>query len=399
MPVSSHAQESDSTVIVSTDDKIVMIKDMGLIENEKMTFTFYVHNTGNIAATNITFVPSSLTMKEGLGAFSWAPSVVDRGSVLANANGTGLGPQEILLANYTIKEDVREKILFNEATYVGTLKIVGDNFEEQTVEVEITFRYNPAWYFVFTIVGVAMAIITGHVFYTKWEMTRKIAEEAADDIDIIDDINGHITNVNFFRKTINSSAWNNIRKEYDQKTREIERYRDGLNLSADAEAVTWFKLLDESVHANKIFDANDPNSTNSMLPLIDDLDKKIRDKKLQTKIQNQRKFNLKLATFLIKKILRKPIVTYREIQEEGVFDFVYQKPERKRKEEEIKRVVYKKTIYVVAVAIVSSIASILANATFLGNIVVTAGVGIAIGFTAYRLQDISGLLAPAGSNK
>lgn len=143
VPISSHAQEPDGTSIVSSDDQIAMIKDLAGLEDEELTFAFYLHNTGNSRAMNITLIASSLTMKEGAGAFTWAPSVIDRNSLAVNANASQLELGEVLLVNYTIREEARHKIGFNEATYVGTIKIVGDNFEEQTIGTEVTFRYNP----------------------------------------------------------------------------------------------------------------------------------------------------------------------------------------------------------------------------------------------------------------
>lgn len=136
--------------------------------------------------------------------------------------------------------------------------------------------------------------------------------------------------------------------------------------------MTWFKLLDESIHQSKIFDANNPNPFNTALPLIDQLDPEARDNILKERIDGQKKLNQDITSFIVKRILGRPVT----------------------KDEEVRSIGSKKAIYVIAVSIVSSLTAVIANASFLGNILMTAAVGIAIGFAAYRVQDIVGLLAP-----
>jgi hypothetical protein len=385
-PNSSYAQESDSgTTLVSSDDKIIMVRDLLTPTNNKLDFTFYVYNTGNDTAKELRIIPSSLSIKEGSRFFSSAPTYIGRDSLMIEWNGTKLESHQtlqlesnqILKIDFIMNETLLNEIGFNEATYVGTVQIVGQNVEPLTISFEINFRYDPWLYFGFTLGGVAGAIISGHFAYTRWEKYEEMRKKMDDDVDIIKDINGHITSINTFKNTIHPSAWKNIRKAYEQKKKEIEGAVKKFELEPGAEAVRWFELTDKRIHEDRIFQKDEPSTEERIdlekLKLPSEKDKR---KTFRDEMKEQKEDNWKMIRFIFK----------RELEAE--------------EEDRTLRVIgIKKTVYVIAVAVLSSFASILTNASFLGNLGITALVAFAIGFATYRAQDIVKVLSPKNEAK
>jgi hypothetical protein len=331
--------ESGSVHLLTSEGKIAFIKYVDFLNpNEEMpTFPILLINSGDQPATEIRIIHSALTIREK-PLLSFAPSYIARDKIRVEPNEQ---------AQVTKDNDVEinfklEELVTNEASYEGRLLVIGGNIEPITIDVEITFKDNPWIYFIFALVGVAMAVIFGYL-YARWEQAKEIKSRIDDDAAIISHINGHIRNLNLFRNTINKEAWKNIFQGYKEKWKAIVKYRNRLELDTDAEAVLWFEQVDDLVRERNLLEK----------PIASD------NKELE------------------------------EIDKPEIDDPYYQARKKRKIREELKSNITERSkwIYLIVTSVISSFAALLASATFAGNTYLNIIIAISIGFAVYRAQD------------
>jgi hypothetical protein len=360
----AYAQESNNAAdgkLVSSDTQIALGKYVGLgywlFEDETASFDLYLINNSNETIKEIKVIPSALTTdKDGRPTFSLAPSYIGSSNVIikpreATENGIDLAPGEKQRISYIIDQTVIDNIQYNAATYVGQLIFFTENVEPTSISVTVSFQVDDTrLYLVFVAIGIGSAIAIGF-FLTRWEKRKEIENMTKDDTDVISHINGHIRSINALRNTINRDAWNNIRQAYNEKRIAIEKYRDQIDLDDSAESVKWFELVDEQIRQANLMLENEEHSDNQELPEIE-----------------------------------KPEGNEYEALKENV---IKQQVDEQRKSD---RKNWKKYVYLASVGIIASLVTVIAEPQFPGWTPLSIGAAIAIGFGAYRLQDVLKIL-------
>lgn len=350
------AQESSSeNRLVASDPKIKLEKYVGFGYEYELTglkynptnatFVFTLINYGNTTIENIRIIPSALTAEKrpqysNTSSYIGADEIkVEPREIPALVNGS---EQKI---SYTLDRELIKRVEYSEVTYEGQLQIIRSNADPISIPVTVSFRVDGYADLFAALIGVAAAVFAG-LAYMRWEQRKKIDEKAADDSDIISDINGYIRSINAYRYTFDPEAWNNLYQAYSEKRQAIEKYRDQIDLDPEAEAVKWFRLIDDQIRENNLAFKN-KSTNNRPLPEIDR--------------PGGTEYNK----------LKKTILEKRKHEQ-------YQNDKEDRA----------KKLYLLVTAIIASVAALVTEVTFLGNSILNFGIAIAIGFGVYRAQDL-----------
>lgn len=337
-------QQSPSNIVelLASDNRIAFTRYIGILDSPVIpSFPFSLINNGNEPARGIRIIPSSLTI-EDQSMLSLAPSYIGSEEIKVN-------PPRI----DELAEGLEQEVIFrltrtidNEATYTGQLQLVGENFEPIIISIDIAFKDNPWTYVFFSWIGVGIAIGLG-AWYIRWKYKNEYEATIKDDSDIISHINGHIRSINIFRNTVPQNIWNDVFfKAYLEKKFAIIKYRNGLKLDPDAEAVKWFETVDELLHKDNLL-ARPPIPAVSNRPL-----KEI----LKPRVDSQHYLKIK------KRMIDEHISA--SLKERS------------------------KWVYIIVTSIVSSFAAVIAAASYSGNPALNIAIAISIGFATYRLQDL-----------
>ena len=122
----------DEAKIISTLDKISIIHYISVFgPGEKPTITFNLKNVGDIHAEKIRVYSSALIMGEE-AKFSTSPFYISEDEVsITPTQNDELDSGENMKLTFTLDETI-----YNEATYIGKVKIYGENFEPITLELK-----------------------------------------------------------------------------------------------------------------------------------------------------------------------------------------------------------------------------------------------------------------------
>ncbi len=225
----------DEAKLLSSVKKISITNYISVFgPSEKPDLNFRLINVGQEAAEKIQLIPTSLVMKEE-SRFSTAPSYISEQNVVVRPDhDVNLEQEAALPVTFTLN-----RLIDNEGSYEGQLSVIGHNFDPITIDVEVIIKENPWELVLFTLIGTLISASIGY-FYTKREKMQEYRHLIDDDAEIISHINGHIRTLNSIRMAVDTHAWKNICEIFEEKKKTIEKYRDELKLSHDAEAVKWF---------------------------------------------------------------------------------------------------------------------------------------------------------------
>lgn len=268
VPISGIAYaENHKTELKISTEKLVLNKITRLFGDPTIeSAEFHITNISNKTATNINIFSGELSISSQTN-----PSIPNS---QLNVSYIQVTPEYYPKLNYT--DDIPVMIKLNaipdtSAKYVGKIFVYGDNFKDNSVNVELVVKHDSFELVYSTIFGLGIAVFLGSVVsYRTFHNERQDAIKKKQNTikerrRAINNINDHILNMNSRVDVIESKKWNAYKLLLESKNEHVEKHTDKFSPIDDV-ITKWYFSQEDKILAEP---TSKPTKENKKISLIE----------------------------------------------------------------------------------------------------------------------------------